>query len=264
MNGRPDTGKHGRPDTDTPGRIVAHRGACRVAPENTLAAFRAAAGQGARWIEFDVSLIGDETPVLHHDGTLDRCTDRSGPLAHLAASDLAGIDAGGWFGPAYAGEKLATLNEALALIGELELSANLEMKPHETPPEVIARAVAKELALWPWARRRIVVSSFDLPSLEALRRLMPDQPLAVLYEDPPADWPSALAALRASSLHVWRECITEEILARARTERVHVRVYTVNEPARMVRFRDAGLAGVITDHPPLYLDEPDWAAWSES
>jgi glycerophosphoryl diester phosphodiesterase len=251
-----------RPDTSSSGRIVAHRGASRAAPENTLAAFRLAAKQGARWIEFDVSLLGDETPVIHHDATLDRCTNRSGRLDRLTAAGLSGIDSGGWFGPRYAGEPVATLERTLDLIAALDLSANLEMKPHDARPEPMARAVAAALRARPWARARILVSSFDLGALAALRRLMPAQPLAVLSEDPPADWPERLTALRASSLHIWHEHLTIEILAAARAQGVHVRVYTINEPARMERFRDAGLTGVITDHPPLFLDDPAWAKWA--
>jgi glycerophosphoryl diester phosphodiesterase len=251
----------GRPDTSTPGRIVAHRGAKQVAPENTLAAFRAAAAQGARWLEFDVSLLGDGTPVLHHDETLDRCTDAHGPLTALGLGDLAGIDSGSWFSAEFAGEPVATLDRALGLIGDLGMSANLEIKPHDGPPEPIARAVAAELSRLAWTERRILVSSFDLGTLAALRRLMPAQPIAVLYEEPPPDWPEALAALRASSLHIWHEFLTRDLLERARWERVHVRVYTINDPARMLPYREAGLAGVITDHPPLFLGDPGWAAW---
>ena len=252
-----------RPDTDTPGRIVAHRGASRDAPENTLAAFRLASRLGARWLEFDVSLLGDATPVLHHDATLERCTDATGPLDRLTTADLAGIDAGGWFGTQYAGEPLATLAQALDLIGELGLSANLEMKPHDAAPEPIARAVAEALGRRPWTRARILVSSYKLGALEALRRLMPDQPLAVLYKSPPAGWPEALAAIGACSLHIRHQYLTREILAQARAQGFHVRVYTVNEPPRMEPFRAAGLTGVFTDHPPLFLDDPAWAAWAD-
>lgn len=252
----------GFPDTDTPGRVIAHRGASRVAPENTLSAFRAAAAQGASWIEFDVSLIGDGTPVVHHDATLDRCTDRTGPLAALGAADLAGIDAGGWFGGAFRGEPLARLGQALALIGELGLSANLEMKPHGMAPVRIARAVADSLERRPWTRARVLVSSFDLAALAALRGLLPAQPLAALYQAPPPDWPAVLAGLRAGSLHIAHEHLGTELLVRARAEGIHLRVYTINEPARLAPFRAAGLAGVITDHPPLFLDDPAWAAWA--
>ena len=69
-----------RPNVADPGRIMAHRGASLAKPENTLGAIRTAAAQGAWWIEFDVSLLGDGTPILHHDSTLDRCTDKSGAL----------------------------------------------------------------------------------------------------------------------------------------------------------------------------------------
>ena len=251
-----------RPDTDTRGRIVAHRGASRDAPENTLTAIRLAARLGASWLEFDVSLLGDATPVLHHDETLERCTDATGPLERLGAADLAGIDAGRWFGAQYAGEPLATLAQALDLIEALDLSANLEMKTHGAPPERVARAVAEALAGRPWTRTRILVSSFRPGALEALRRLMPDQPLAVLYRDPPAGWPEVLASLGACSLHLRQQFLSREILARARAHGFHVRVFTVNDPPRIEPFRAAGLAGVFTDHPPLFLDDPEWAAWA--
>jgi glycerophosphoryl diester phosphodiesterase len=253
--------QQGRPDTSTPGRLVAHRGASRVAPENTLTAFRLAAQQGVGWLEFDVSLLGDGTAVVHHDATLDRCSDATGPLDRRTAADLAGIDAGSWFCAQYAGEPLTTLEQALDLVAELDLSANLEMKPHDAPPGPMAQTVAAALVKRPWASGRILVSSFDFGALEALRRLMPNQPLAVLYEDPPADWPGVLAALRACSLHIWHEFLTSEILAQTREHGYHVRVYTINEPPLMEPFREAGLTGVITDHPPLFLDDPAWAAW---
>jgi glycerophosphoryl diester phosphodiesterase len=263
MTHRPhNASPQGRPDTSTPGRLVAHRGASRVAPENTLTAFRLAAQQGVGWLEFDISLLGDYTAVVHHDATLDRCSDATGPLDRLTAADLAGIDAGAWFGAQYAGEPLATLEQALDLFAEMDLSANLEMKPHDAPPEPMAQAVATALGERPWAGGRILVSSFNLGALEALRRLIPDQPLAVLYEDPPTNWPEVLAGLRACSLHIWHEFLTMEILAQAREHGYHVRVYTINEPPLMEPFREAGLTGVITDHPPLFLNDPAWAAWA--
>ena len=250
------------PQTETAGRIVAHRGASRVAPENTLSAFRAAAGQGARWIEFDVSLLGDGTPVVHHNATLDRCTDHTGPLGRLGAADLAGIDAGRWFGPAYAGEPLATLEQTLDLIEELGLSANLEMKPHGAPPDAIAAAVGRSLARRWWCAARVVVSSFDLDALAALRQDMPAQPLAVLYEAPPEDWPQVLHELGAEALHIWYEHITPDLIARVGEEGFRLRVYTVNDPDRIADIRQGALTGVFTDHPPLFLEDPAWATWA--
>lgn len=250
------------PDTDSSGRIIAHRGASRVAPENTLSAFREAARQGARWIEFDVALLGDATPVIHHDDTLDRCTNRRGALARLTAADLAGIDAGSWRGAAFAAEPLATLEDTLDLIDRLGLSANLEIKLHDADAATMARVVADALGRHPWTATRILVSSFELQPLAELRRHMPLQPLAVLYEAPPAAWPGTLRDLRARSLHIAHEFLDAGLLARATAEGFHLRVYTVNQPDRVAPFRDIGLTGVITDHPPLFLAHPAWAAWA--
>ena len=126
--------------------------------------------------------------------------------------------------------------------------------------KALAEAVARVLRARPWTRSRITVSSFDLGALAALRERMPEQPLAVLYEEPPADWPMALSGLKATGLHIWREFVTAEVLKIARETGFHVRVYTVNDRASMAPHR-GGLAGIITDHPPLFLSDPAWAAW---
>lgn len=250
------------PRTARPGRIMAHRGASQVAPENTLAAFRIARAQGADWFEFDVSLLGDGTPVVHHDATLERCTSGTGPLTGIGQSDLARIDAGGWFDPAFTGEPLPTLDAALNLIAGLGFSANLEMKPQGAPPGPLAEQVAMALAARPWAAERIVVSSFDFEALVALRGLAPGQPLAMLWEAPPPDWPAWLRRIGAEALHIWWKDLTLDLLDEALAEDTRLRVYTANDPVAMAPFRRPGLTSVITDHPPLYFDDPDWAAWA--
>ncbi|HUF55765.1 MAG TPA: glycerophosphodiester phosphodiesterase family protein [Thermohalobaculum sp.] len=250
------------PRTATAGRVVAHRGASRVAPENTLAAFRAAAGQGAEWIEFDVSLLGDGTPVIHHDAGFERCTNRTGRLAHASAGDLAGIDAGVRFGDAYRGEPVPTLAATLDLIEALGLSANLEMKAHGDEEEALAGAVAEALARRPWAEARVLVSSFAHATLRHLRARRPRQPVAVLWERLPAGWLETVRALDAASVHLdWRR-LRPGALAELRGHGIEVRVYTINDPGRVAGLRDGGLTGVITDHPPLFLERADWAAWA--
>lgn len=252
------------PRPAAPGRIIAHRGASGEAPENTLAAFRLAAAQGARWIEFDVSLLGDGTPVVWHDARFERCSNAVGPLARADRAALTRIDAGGWFGAAFRGEPVATLDATLELIAELGLGANLEMKAHGAAPGPLAAAVAAALGSRPWAGTRMTVSSFDHGELVALRRLMPDMPIAVLYERPDPDWRGFLRALGAEGLHLDRAHLDADLLAAAGHEGRTVRVYTVNQPSLPGSLRDQGLGGVFTDYPRRFLADPDWAAWDRA
>ena len=253
-----------RPNVTDPGRILAHRGASRVAPENTLAAFREAAAQGVHWCEFDVSLLGDCTPVVHHDGTLDRCTSGSGPLTAIGAPDLAGLDAGVAHSGVYPDEPLPTLDQVLDLLEELGLYANLEMKTHGGSTGVLAEVVAKALSARPWTAGRIIISSFDLQELAAFRVLMPEAAIAVLISDPPPDWRRRLEELDAAALHLNYRNLSQALLTEAVSFGFDVRVYTINEPAIVAPFRAFGLTGVITDHPPLFLEDRDWRAWGES
>lgn len=249
------------PDVSDPGRLIAHRGASHVAPENTIAAFAEAGRQGVRWVEFDVSLLGDGTPVIHHDGTLDRCTDASGPLSSIGLADLAEIDAGARKDPRYAGERIPVMEDALDWLGANGFHANLEIKTHGGDAEHHAALVAAALDARPWTRDRVIVSSFTLDALEALRRRMPDQPLAVLWHAPPVDWARSVMMMRAAAVHVSWTSAQPHFLADAAALGVSVRLFTVNDPDAAAVWRQPGLTGVISDHPPLFRSDDAWSAW---
>lgn len=250
------------PNTGDPGRIVAHRGASAVAPENTLAAFALAADLGARWIEFDVTLLGDGTPVVHHDAELGRVTDGRGALADMTAASLARIDAGRWFDARFAGERIPTLDAVLDLIEARGLYANLEMKTHLAPSGALAEAVAGLLAARRWATDRILVSSFDHAELDHLRALRPRVPLAVLYGEPALDAAAVVARLRAAALHLDYRYLSQSLLDEMAARGTDVRVFTVNDPTLMAPFRARGLTGVITDDPARFFADPDWRAFA--
>ena len=251
------------PCLEDPGRIVAHRGASGDAPENTLSAFRIAAEQGARWIEFDVSVLGDNTPVVIHDATLDRCTSGSGSLRDLAVEDLSAVDAGAWFSDSFTGERVPTLDQTLDEIERLGVFANLELKPHGAHPEGLVDAVVERLRRRPASAARIIVSSFDHRALGALRGALPDMPIALLYDVPGQDWVFTARRLGAAALHVSASGVSRPLLRDAAARGLDVRVYTVNDVATLAPYRDAGLTGVITDVPGLFLDDPGWGPWAD-
>lgn len=250
-----------RPNCTDPGRIIAHRGASEIAPENTLAAFRLAAEQGARWIEFDVSLLGDGTPVVIHDATLDRCSDWTTHISEITRYDLSGIDAGSWKDPDFKDETIPTLAATLDEIAALDLYANLELKPHDGDTGLLARATADVLRSYDWARDRIITSSFSQSELTAFRTELPEAPIAMLFDRAPNDWQEIMTGLRAAAMHLNWQYLSQSLLSEVASRGFDLRVYTINDPEVIAPFRPHGLTSIITDHPPLYLDDAEWQSW---
>ena len=142
--------------------VIGHRGAAARAPENTLAGLRKAKALGADWVEFDVMLSGDGVPVLIHDETLQRTTDGRGGSRATRRPRSRVLDAGAWFGPAFTGERIPTLTEAVSLLLELGLNANVEIKPSTGEAEATGEVVAGALRrLWPEDGPRLLLSSFE-------------------------------------------------------------------------------------------------------
>jgi glycerophosphoryl diester phosphodiesterase len=112
-------------------RVVGHRGAAGRAPENTRAAFRLGWELGADMVELDVRLTADGHPVVLHDATLDRTTNGTGPVAERTLAEIQALDAGARFGPAFAGERVPTLTEALVV--DLSPSPSLVVNPSPVP-----------------------------------------------------------------------------------------------------------------------------------
>ncbi|MHA6692120.1 glycerophosphoryl diester phosphodiesterase [Devosia sp. A449] len=235
--------------------VQAHRGASAVAPENTIAAFRAARDQGATWVELDVALLADGTPVVIHDVTLDRTTSGKGSLGDIVAADLAGLDAGLWFGPEFRGEKLSPLPEVLDALAELGINVNVEIKQHEHHKslEQLTRTVHDCLRNRP-PSVRVMISSFDAECLKAMHQLDPSYELAMLWSELPADWLDVVAAIPATAIHLHYRALSFNVLDRARERGIVVRTWTCNDPAQMAPFWDAGLGGVISDNPRLFLE----------
>src|SRR5690606_37634904 len=121
MSERPEndsTMSHSPLPGPVPSEVQAHRGASAIAPENTIAAFRAAADQGARWVELDVAFSADETLIVIHDDSVDRTSSGTGGLGALTAAEITALDGGSWFDSRFAGEAIPTLETALVALGE--------------------------------------------------------------------------------------------------------------------------------------------------
>lgn len=151
--------------------VIAHRGGAALAPENTLAAFKAAMDAGADAVELDVHLSRDGRLIVMHDETVDRTTDGSGAIADLTGAELKRLDAGSWFGAGYAGERVPYLEEVLALAAHpvIELKYGSERYPG------IEETVVHALRTTGRMRDAIVISGNPSP-LAALKRFAPELP----------------------------------------------------------------------------------------
>jgi glycerophosphoryl diester phosphodiesterase len=158
--------------------VIAHRGDSSSAPEQTLAAFERAAALGAEMIEADVRRTRDGRLVLVHDATVERTTDGRGAVASSTFEELRALDAGSWFAPRFAGERIPALDELFALAVREEIALCLEVKGESAGERAsVAGAVARELE----QRGRLgvdVLASFDHEALAAAARCVPGVRLA--------------------------------------------------------------------------------------
>jgi glycerophosphoryl diester phosphodiesterase len=219
-----------------------------------LASIRRAAEAGAAWVEFDVMLTADGVPVLLHDDSLERVTGESGLMAETPHARVAKLDAGVWFAPEFRGEGVPTLRAALALMLELGVHPNMEIKPtpgRDVETTVAALDVAAEV--WPAEQSPPLVSSFSRMSLAATMAVRPDWPRALIVFKIPTDWQTALQALDCRAFHVYHKVLDWELVSLIHNSGCQVATFTVNDTRQAMTFYDAAVDCVISDAPERAL-----------
>jgi glycerophosphoryl diester phosphodiesterase len=232
-------------------KLIVHRCGGALAPENTLVGLRIAARLGCRAVEFDAMLCADGVPVLIHDETLERTTDGRGEVAAARLPQLRRLDAGFRHAPAFRGEPLPTLAEALDCCAAFGLAANVEIKPAAGHEAATGHAVARLAAAGRYSGQ-VLLSSFSEEALGSAAAAAPDLPRALLVEDIPADWLPRLRRHGAVALH----CAAEAAgISAVRTAGYAVACYTVNAREVADRLIAAGACAVFSDRPDLFEPE---------
>lgn len=199
-------------------------------------------------MEFDLQRTRDGRLFLLHDDTLERTTDGAGLAAARAWDELSRLDAGAWFAPRFAGERLPTLEQVVALCAELRLGANVELKAAGGNDETLGREAARAVArLWPAHLPPPLLSSFSDAALAAARAAEPGLRRGLCVEAVPPDWFARLQAVGAGSLHVEAARLTRPLAATVRYRQVPLLAWTVNSAARAAVLRSWGVDGVFTD-----------------
>ena len=229
-------------------RWIAHRGAGKLAPENTLAAFRVGAAHGYRAFECDVKLSADGVPFLLHDATLDRTTPERGTAGDRPWAELSRIDAGGWHSRGYAGEPLPSLAAIAAYVQRNGFALNIEIKPtpgqeHDTGREVGAWCAAQ----WPAAGSPLLFSSFRPEALQGALETAPAVPRALLLDTPWAGWEAVARALRVVAVVTNQNIMDAALKQQLDGLGLRALCYTVIDPAGARRLVALGVHGIITD-----------------
>ncbi len=229
-------------------RWIAHRGAGKLAPENTLAAFRLGAAHGYRFFECDVKLSADGVPFLLHDTTLERTTNGAGRAADLSWAELSRLDAGAWHSRAYAGEPPPTLAAVATFLRANGFLLDLEIKPTPGLERETGAAVARAVTeLWAGAELPPLLSSFQPLALLAAQETAPQLPSALLLESLWDGWPAVARQLGCVAIITDHELMDAALAAQARAEGWRIMVYTVDEPADVERMLALGVDGICTD-----------------
>ena len=238
-------------------RWAAHRGAGKLAPENTLSAFRLGASHGYRFFECDAKLSGDGVLFLMHDTALERTTNGHGAGSEHTMGELAQLDAGSWHSRAYAGEPLLTLQALVRWCLANHLHLNVEIKPTPGQEAETGRACGALLSrIWPQDAVPPLLTSFQPTALQGAKDTAPHIPRGLLVDqlaDETGDTHLKTALELGCSVMVLNHTLWDAALvAKAHGAGLRCSSYTVNDAQEAQRLIDLGLDGIITDRVDLF------------
>lgn len=235
-------------------RWIAHRGAGKLAPENTLAAFRVGASHGYRMFECDAKLSADGVVFLLHDDTLQRTTNGHGVGGDQSWSALSQLDAGSWHSRGFAGEPLATLEGVARYCQSNACGLNIEIKPTPGLEAQTGRAVAAAAQrLWQdrpgWPP---LLTSFQPEALQSAMATAPGLPRGLLLDTLWTGWMDVARSLECAAVVCNHALWDAALIATARAANLRTLAYTVNDDWAAQRLIDLELDGIITDRVDLF------------
>ena len=235
--------------------LIGHRGFKEAYPENTMAAFEAAVKAGAKMVELDVHLSKDRELVVIHDDIVDRTTGATGPVSDYTLTELRKLDAGSWFDPRFANEKIPTLNEVLtALIPRVLI--NIEIKSAFEPDRQEVGDI--EMRVMDLIRREkayssVLISSFDPRIIKNVVQMDDSPPVAFISETAEGEKTvDTCRDLSVFSFHPKFQCLDKKMVSMCHAEGIFVFPYNVNTDSDFNQALQMDVDGVIVDDPAAF------------
>ena len=236
-------------------QICAHRGASGAYPENTHAAFDAAASIGAGWIETDIQCLADGELVIFHDTHLGRTVSGSAKVTSLSWPDMAELDVGSWKGNTFSSERLLRCEDLIAWQAEASNRPGIvwEVKCEDEPEAVAAAAAAVTRRLRDAGGHHCIVSSFSRDVLVALRPQLPSIPMALIAEALPEDGVAFCQEHGLEGIHLDGHQVTHDSARTVLDAGLALRCYTINDMKEAERLVALGVSMIMTDFPERFL-----------
>lgn len=233
-------------------KIFAHRGSSGTHPENTLAAFRAAAALPIDGVEMDVHLTKDGEVVVIHDEKINRTTDGKGYVKDMTLEELKQVDAGSWFSEEWRGERIPTLDEVFEVFKGTSHRLNIEIKSDIFPYDGLVDQVLK-LAAKRDLGDRLLLSSFNH---EDVLQVCRDTELksAILTSQIYVDVYDYARVIGTKQIHVSLPAAFRRMTTDALIKGATVYVYTVNKLEYVEQLKQIGIHGIFTDYPERMLE----------
>ncbi len=238
-------------------KVIAHRGANKKAPQNTLPAFKLAIEEGTNGFETDVHLSKDGIPVICHNYTIDATSDGRGDVTSYTLDELRKFDFGSYFSEDYKGTTLPTLSEFLAVTSESTAEIiNIELKcPKDGNIAHLAETTLEEVKKY-GCLDRVIISSFSPEVLKTVKAIDARCRTAFLY---PINNPAVcrmilypffmVKKIGCDIIHPAHIVVSKNLVAAAHKLGIQVNVWTVNEKSTIIKMLECGVDGIITDKP---------------
>jgi glycerophosphoryl diester phosphodiesterase len=221
-----------------------------------MVAFNHAIEIGSDWIELDVHTTADGVVIVHHDTTVDRCTDGQGTIRNMTLEEIKRLDAGIHMGDQFRGERIPTFEQTLDAIGDGRIRLCVEIKGASTDDYIRTAHATVQILQRRGFLRHAVIASFNTACLRAVKGW---EPLLATSLDPtpqdgtltPWELCQQLLACGGNGLQHWHGTLTAEIVEEAHHHGVCLWAWTTNEEADMRRVMDLGVDAIMTDYPDV-------------
>ncbi|MDG2185671.1 MAG: glycerophosphodiester phosphodiesterase [Mariniblastus sp.] len=224
--------------------IIAHRGASKLAPENTMAAIQQAIRDNADWVEIDVQETADNHIIVFHDSDFMKLANNPLKIWDATLADVQAIDIGSWFDEQFSDQRAPTLREVLkACKGKIRVLIELKYYGHDVDLENRVAEIVEAEGM----ENQIEIMSLELAAVKKMKSLRPSWRVGLLMSVATGN----LAASEADFLAVNAAFIDRGMIKTAGSRNQKVLAWTVNDAASMSTMIGMGVNGLITDNPAL-------------